>query len=325
MDSATEIESWAKGLWPRFKKFWFSDWFDPNQSFLRLPAFWGPVLVISLIAGVTYLKVIADQDLVFNPAGDIDQWYRWFQVPIWIFATLIPIVGLFNANHKSEQTKESMRLTGDQNRFANYYKHIEEFEKYIKSLNSTFGSETEIRARRTLHHYLYPRAREGDRYMDHEAMLDPVQIVQNLLDILMEIQVGARGTYFEALKKIEWLNGSVFPIQEHLTLSRSSAGLEWKSGYASIGDACAAISRFVAEMRLLALIYEFDVKYKYGWQLDYSIAAAESYVEMLTEHTGAITPSTDDPLEGKQLLKHFSGTLGEILQKNGRLADWFIR
>jgi len=155
------FKNWVKKLWPRVKIFWFTDWFNPHASFLSIPAFLGPLILITFVAGMTYLKVVSDQGLKFDLTGDIDQWYEWFQVPIWIFALLIPIIGLFNANHKSEQTKESLRVTGEQNRFANYYKHVEEFVKHCNHIQDHYKEfELKIIARK-YHASLYLDARNG--------------------------------------------------------------------------------------------------------------------------------------------------------------------
>ena len=40
-------------------------------------------------------------------------------------------MALLAANHRSEQTKAQISSNAQQNLFANFYKHIEEFEKYI--------------------------------------------------------------------------------------------------------------------------------------------------------------------------------------------------
>lgn len=157
-----KLFNWLLGILPRFKNFWFSDWFDPKKSYLTLPAFWGPFIIISLLAFVAFLKVTVDEGLKFDITGDLTEWYKWFQVPIWILSLLIPVIGLCNANHKSEQARESIRITGDQNRFANYYKHAEEFSKHCKVIEDQYKDAKLNIASRKLHAALYPDGKTKD-------------------------------------------------------------------------------------------------------------------------------------------------------------------
>jgi hypothetical protein len=73
-----------------------------------------------------------------------------------IAALIIPIVALLAANHRSEQTKEQIRVTNAQNVFSNYYKHIDEFNKY---LSSRVDKEVDLRFS---HSNIYPYASMGD-------------------------------------------------------------------------------------------------------------------------------------------------------------------
>ena len=75
---------------------------------------------------------------------------------------IIPAVALIATNHRSEQTREQIRLTNSQNNFTNYYKHLEEFEK--------FGLKAKEKADplyysfnfRALHSGLFDKAKGGD-------------------------------------------------------------------------------------------------------------------------------------------------------------------
>lgn len=156
-----QFTSWVRNLLPRFVKFWSSSWFDPHESFLRLPAFWFPFTLIGIVSFILYLKVVVDQRLFFGLAGDIDDWYKWFQVPIWVAALIIPIVGLFNANHKSEQSKAAMELTKSQNNFANYYKHLEKFVEFLDFTKEIENVDHKSLNARKLHASLFPNARYG--------------------------------------------------------------------------------------------------------------------------------------------------------------------
>ncbi|EJG1583068.1 hypothetical protein CIF45_RS22770, partial [Vibrio parahaemolyticus] len=108
-----------------------SKYFNPHKSFISLPALWGVVVALSLFSLVLAFIIVAnselDVDLSFT---GFNNFLTVFRVPLGILALIIPIVALLAANHRSEQTKEQIRVTNQQNNFANYYKHIEEYEKY---------------------------------------------------------------------------------------------------------------------------------------------------------------------------------------------------
>lgn len=160
-------------LIPELVDFLKSDWFDPKKSFLELPAFRFPTFIILLIATVISLKIKIDNNLQFDIAADIDDSIKYCQVPIGVMALLIPILGLLNANHKSEQTKETMRLSKEQNNFTNYYKHLEEFSKYIDKVEVEKGANgQELLAIdiRKVHALLFPAARNGQYFLAKEAI-----------------------------------------------------------------------------------------------------------------------------------------------------------
>ncbi|WP_240205370.1 hypothetical protein [Vibrio sp. CyArs1] len=66
-----------------------------------------------------------------------------YDFPLKVVAAWIGIVGLISLNHRSEQTKQQLELatsqiviSSEQNKFTNYYKHLEEFDKYITTLQA---------------------------------------------------------------------------------------------------------------------------------------------------------------------------------------------
>lgn len=139
---------------PIHKQNWIGDWFDPYESYLRLPSFWWPFTIIIIGVALASWKVISDQELEWGLDSRVEQWYEWFKIPLWVLALLIPVLGLLNANHKSEQTRAQMELTRSQNNFANYYKHLEEFEKYM---GRSWMPQTHIESKneRLLHSIIY--------------------------------------------------------------------------------------------------------------------------------------------------------------------------
>lgn len=90
----------------------------------------------------------------------------YFKVPLGFLALAIPTGAVFAANHRSEQTKKQIVLTNKQNLFINYYKHIEEFEKFTekrlepvlkhKVLDNLITPETTAFDVRQYHKALFP-------------------------------------------------------------------------------------------------------------------------------------------------------------------------
>lgn len=138
-----------------------SNWFDPHKSFLKLKIVWLFIFFLVTISALISYIIIKNTSLVIDPsANGFNYFVVVFKVPLGILALIIPIVALLAANHRSEQTKEQIRVTGVQNNFANFYKHMEEFDKYNESLERDKYNFFE--KGRLLHNIIYPNARDGD-------------------------------------------------------------------------------------------------------------------------------------------------------------------
>ncbi|MFN3881481.1 MAG: hypothetical protein ACK4L8_08650 [Nitrincola lacisaponensis] len=125
-------------------------WFDPNESFFELL-----IVKITFIFFISF-SVLFSAVITLNSDLNVDLSYNGFnyfvvvyKVPLATLALLIPSVAVLAANHRSEQTREQIKIASNQNNFINYYKHLEEFEKYynqhtvkfvkFKSLNHLYG------------------------------------------------------------------------------------------------------------------------------------------------------------------------------------------
>lgn len=148
-----------------------SKFFDPHKSFLSLP-----IVKITVVTLITVSLAIAaliafNAKLSFNANYDsFNFFFTVFRFPLAISALIIPLVALLAANHRSEQTKEQIRVTNSQNVFSNYYKHLEEFIKYAQPIA---GNKTDVRF---LHHRLFPDASTGN-----------YSVNPNLLNLLSEL------------------------------------------------------------------------------------------------------------------------------------------
>ncbi|EGQ7857877.1 hypothetical protein H9W03_002885 [Vibrio parahaemolyticus] len=138
--------------------------FDPHKSFIELPVVWLFIFIIFVLALLCGLLIAANTPLVLSFSSDgFNYFLSSFRFPLGILALIIPIVALLAANHRSEQTKEQIRVTNMQNVFSNHYKHIEEFKKYIDGLK--INSMNDVRIRK-LHKKMFPRSFEGIHSID---------------------------------------------------------------------------------------------------------------------------------------------------------------
>ncbi|WP_308921958.1 hypothetical protein [Janthinobacterium sp. J1-1] len=106
--------------------------FDPNKSLINLGVVRLSIAMIFIAAIFSFFVVINGQNMIFRlDYVGLKFAIEYFGVPISICALSIPVVALLATNHRSEQTREQIRTASIQNTFANYHKHMEEFEKYL--------------------------------------------------------------------------------------------------------------------------------------------------------------------------------------------------
>ncbi len=127
------------------------------KSFLSLKILWLVVGVLVVISCIISGVISYNSKLYWDFSADgFNCFISLFRFPLGISALIIPIVALLAANHRSEQTKKQIELANTQNVFQNYYKHVEEFTKYVNSIESKLFFSV-----RKLHKYLYPYSKDG--------------------------------------------------------------------------------------------------------------------------------------------------------------------
>ncbi|MCA2465995.1 MULTISPECIES: hypothetical protein [Vibrio] len=95
--------------------------------------------------------------------------FELFKAPVAVAGFALPILGLIGLNHRSEQTKKQISATGEQNRFANYFKHLEEFKKHVEGLE--VRKQIDMTNIRMIHDNLFSRAYAfGDYNIDSEEL-----------------------------------------------------------------------------------------------------------------------------------------------------------
>lgn len=166
--------------------------FDPNQSFLKLRILWLVVALITLSAIFIALLIayFSDLRLRLDYVG-FNNFLTYFKVPLSLCALNIPIVALLAANHRSEQTKEQIKIATLQNSFSNHYKHVEEFEKYYNSHSNTkIIKPTNIRK---MHSTVFPNSYSGD-YQINLKLIESLESI--CVDIIKKLNTFNKPEYF---------------------------------------------------------------------------------------------------------------------------------
>ncbi len=143
--------------------------FDPQKNLVDLRIVRWTTSGIVLAALGVGLIIFNYSNLNGDPTYDgFNNFLLVFRVPLSILALIIPIVALFAASHRSEQTKAQIKLANDQNNFSNYYKHLEEFEKYCSESQCKTKGRAKISSLRSFHAIAFPYARNGDHTVSNQ-------------------------------------------------------------------------------------------------------------------------------------------------------------
>tara|TARA_R110002167_G_scaffold234711_1_gene439997 strand:- start:9344 stop:10261 length:918 start_codon:yes stop_codon:yes gene_type:complete len=132
--------------------------FNPNESFFSLTIVWCTLLLIVGIA--LTLIAIANYGSINQLCGSTECFNNFitqFKLPLGIISLLIPIGAIFAVQHRSEQSIAQIKASEGQNNFVNYYKHLEEFEKHLKSRSI----DDKVRVNQT-HAVIFQSSRDGN-------------------------------------------------------------------------------------------------------------------------------------------------------------------
>ncbi len=111
-----------------------------------------------------------------------------FKAPVAVVGFALPILGLIGLNHRSEQTKKQITATGEQNRFANYFKHLEEFKKHVDSLEER--KQIDLTKIRMLHDNLFSLAYRFGDYDVHCSELETICDFASAIDDFLKAVKG---------------------------------------------------------------------------------------------------------------------------------------
>lgn len=143
---------------------------DPLKSFVELPILWIVVGILFFIAVILAVIILYNSRLTFSlDYSGVNSIAEIFKIPLAILAIIVTYAAFLATIHRSVQTKEQIIITSKQNTFSNYYKHIDEFEKYI---SATFNKDTLIISTpRLTHKYLFPKSINGDYSVNREFII----------------------------------------------------------------------------------------------------------------------------------------------------------
>lgn len=179
--------------------------FSPEKSLFSLP-------VVRLCAGLSAaIAILISLVILYNSryypfdlsGSGFNRFAEFHKVPIAILAIGFTLVGLCAANHRSEQTKKQIErtlsqieltysqieITKGQNTFSNYYKHIEEFDKYCSAHNN---ETTEFEKPRILHKAIFNKANSSStEYIISQQFIENID---SFLNKIIEISDALRST-----------------------------------------------------------------------------------------------------------------------------------
>lgn len=108
--------------------------FDPRVGFIDLKIVRSTISIFGFAAFTSagIILVCSDLEWDFTHKGFNFLFTEVLKVPLGILATIIPILVLFGATHRSHQTKTQIEASGDQNRFSNSLNHQTHFVNIIQ-------------------------------------------------------------------------------------------------------------------------------------------------------------------------------------------------
>jgi len=177
-------------------------------------ALWGPIGFAIFVA--LYIISTSSLEGALGFQG-LNNFIVIFKVPIGIAAISFPLVALVTANHRSIQSKKQIENSQSQiieaeqqNRFSNYFKHLEEFEKHLTPFKEVDETKLHIHSIRVLHGSLFHTFKNFDydfstglksKFFDtsNEIYRELYQIRNNRFYLTEEKLINL-------MEKVNWLN-----------------------------------------------------------------------------------------------------------------------
>lgn len=247
-------------------------WFNPDKPFFHL---W--------VVRLTFLSIISFSTLVAFGIADTLTFTKCysstcfnntlvnFKVPLGILSLLIPIIAVFAANHRSEQTKRQIVLSQEQNNFTNYYKHLEEFEKYFDKVEEkTIRKGVDTYDARSIHSIFFPDGLRGELQTlknVNEIIEDTFQTALNVMSSLeaFDYDNDSTKTRMDILDLCEPLLMQTLILQKRLNLKvteLSEADIIGQIEFigeehtlTDFGSRSLALEQFITPLQVLSQLY----------------------------------------------------------------------
>lgn len=135
--------------------------FNPEKGLTELPILWYGIILFSSLALFFGIIIFLNESLALKLDGEgFNNFVTIYKVPLSILAFIIPYIAFIATTHRSIQSKEQIITSKSQNIFSNYFKHLEEFQKYIGVNNSIETSR--FKNIRITHRILFADANIGN-------------------------------------------------------------------------------------------------------------------------------------------------------------------
>ncbi|MGF1761097.1 hypothetical protein L4D76_24890 [Photobacterium sagamiensis] len=145
-----------------------------NRSIVQLKLLWFTVGILVISSAILAGLIITNSKLTWDPSYEgINNFVEIFKVPLSIVALIIPAVAIIASNHRSIQTAAQIKISIQQNIFTNYFKHKEEFVKYLSEYDDLFKGlkEPVCNDPSFLHKLFFPNVMDGDYSVDKEILI----------------------------------------------------------------------------------------------------------------------------------------------------------
>lgn len=155
-----------------------------NKNLIQLPAFWivnSFIIIVSIILSMA-LWTNERYEWDFSAVG-FKTFIEAFALPLGILAIVVPASALIASIHRSEQTRKQIDLMTETNRFSNYYKHIEEFEKHLERCNLIKFVSYDLA---NIYNISFPASRSGDYNVNREIVSVAKSQAQSILTSIKE-------------------------------------------------------------------------------------------------------------------------------------------
>ncbi|WDE07667.1 hypothetical protein SG34_012675 [Thalassomonas viridans] len=247
--------------------------FDPRKYFFQLwTVRFAVISVLSIIAltiwGLEkeYTFQLCKTTVCYN------DFVRDFKFQLGLLASLIPILAVCAAQHRSVISLEQIKVAEAQNTFANHFKHQEEFEKYIKGRDELAW----IDDCNSLHRAIFTQSKQGDYTISFTYMNEVTNVFLRTFELIKD--AANKGEKRQLLAKRIANNFSISSLSLRLPLKSMFFNFAQDEGYFSRGTKPDNIEL----EEVIEVLIDFSV-------LENAIFKAERQMEMVirfyTDHT----------------------------------------